>query len=86
VLLLDQVKVIVDLVGVQLGGQAVEVQGQPGQVVGIVVQSALAATGDGDFPAELLVKLAETCYLTAGSLDEGWLFFFIFNLIVKCES
>ena len=77
VLLLEQVEVIIDLVCVELGRQAVEVQGQLGQVAGIVGQGALAPAGDGDFLAELLVKLAESCYISTGSLDEGLLFFFI---------
>jgi hypothetical protein len=71
-LLAQQVEVVVDLVGIELGRQAVEVQGQCGQVAG-----ALAPAGDGDFLAELLVKLAESCYISTGSLDEGLLFFFI---------
>ena len=76
-LLPQQVDVIVNLVGVELGRQAVEVQGQLGQVAGIVGQGALAPAGDGDFLAELLVKLAESCYISTGSMDEGLLFFFI---------
>ena len=76
-LLPQQVDVIVNLVGVELGRQAVEVQGQLGQVAGIVGQGALAPAGDGDFLAELLVKLAESCYISTGSLDKGLLFFFI---------
>jgi hypothetical protein len=77
VFLAQQVEVIVDLVGVQLGRQAIEVQGQLGQVAGIIGKRALAPAGDGDFLAELLVKLAESCYISTGSLDEGVLFFFI---------
>ena len=76
-LLLYQVEVVVELVGVQLGGQAVKVQGHLGQVVAVVFERALAAAGDGDFFGELLVKLAESGYIRAGSLDKGWLFFFI---------
>jgi hypothetical protein len=67
----------VDLVGVQLGRQAVEVQSQLGQVAGIVGQGALAPAGDGDFLAELLVKFTESCYISTGSLEDGLLFFFI---------
>ena len=78
-LLLEQVEVIIDLVCVKLGRQAVEVQGQLGQVAGIVGKGALAPASDGDFLAELLVKLAESCYISTGSLDEGLLFFFIFS-------
>ena len=52
-------------------------QGQLGQVTGIVGKGALASVGNGDFLAELLVKLAESCYISTGSLDKGLLFFFI---------
>jgi hypothetical protein len=77
VLLSQQKEVIVDLVGIQLGGQAVEVQSQFGQVAGVVGKGALAPAGDGYFLAELFVKLAESCYISTSSLDEGLLFFFI---------
>jgi hypothetical protein len=77
VLLTQQVEVIVDLIGVEEGRQAVEVQGQLGQVAGIVGKGALAPAGDGDFLAELLVKFAESSYISTGSLDKGVLFFFI---------
>ena len=76
-LLPQQVDVIVNLVGVELGRQAVEVQGQLGQVAGVVGQSTLAPAGDGDFLAELFVKFTESCYISTGSLDKGLLFFFI---------
>ena len=75
--MLEQVEVIVDLVGVKLGRQAVEVQGQFGQVAGVVGKGTLASAGDGDFLAELIVKFAESCYISTGSLDKGLLFFFI---------
>ena len=52
-------------------------QGQLGQVAGVVGKRALAPAGDGDFLLDLLVKLAESCYISTGSLDEGLLFFFI---------
>jgi hypothetical protein len=84
VLLAQQVEVIVDLVGVELGRQAVEVQGQFGQVAGVVGKGALAPAGNGDFLAELLVKLAESCYISTGSLNKGLLFFFIL-ITVKYE-
>lgn len=77
-LLLEQVEVIVYLVCVELGRQAVEVQGQFGQVAGVVGKGTLASASDGDFLAELLVKLAESCYISTGSLNKGLLFFFIF--------
>ena len=77
VLLAQQVEIVVDQVGVELGRQAVEVQGQLGQVAGVVRQGALAPAGNGDFLAELLVKLAESCYISTGSLNKGLLFFFI---------
>jgi hypothetical protein len=63
------------LPGPHAGRQAVEVQGQLGQVAGIVGQGALAPAGDGDFLAELLVKFTESCYISTGSLEEGLLFF-----------
>ena len=69
-LLFDPVEVVVYLVGVQLGGQAVEVQGQLGQVVGVIGKRTLAAAGNGDFLVELLVKLLESGYLRTGSLDK----------------
>jgi hypothetical protein len=77
VLLPQQVKVIVDLVGIEPGRQAVEVQSQFSQVAGIVGKGALAPAGDGDFLAELFVKLSESSYISTGSLDKGLLFFFI---------
>ena len=86
VLLLEQVEVIVNLVCVELGRQAVEVQGQLSQVAGIVGKGALAPASDGDFLAELLVKLAESCYISSGSLDEGLLFFFIFILALNVNQ
>ena len=76
-LLPQQVDVIVNLVGVELGRQAVEVKGQFGQVAGVVGKGALASAGDGYFLAELLVKFLESCYISTGSLDKGLLFFFI---------
>ena len=84
--LLKQIKVIVDLVCVKLGRQTVEVQGQFGQVAGVVGKRALASAGDGDFLSELLVKLAESCYISTGSLDEGLLFFFIFILALNVNQ
>ena len=84
-LLAQQVEIIIDLVGVELGRQAVEVQGQLGQVAGVVGKGTLAPAGDGDFLAELLVKLAESCYISTGSLNKGLLFFFIL-ISVKYES
>jgi hypothetical protein len=86
VLLFEQVEVIVDLVSVELSRQAVEMQGQLGQVAGVVLQCALAPAGDGDFLLELLVKLAESCYISTGSLDEGLLFFFIFILALNVNQ
>ena len=70
VLLFNQIEVVVYLVRVQLGRQAVEVQGQFGQVVGVVGKRALAAAGQCDFLVELLVKLLESGYLSTGSLDK----------------
>jgi hypothetical protein len=78
VLLFYQVEVVVNLVGIKLGREAIKVQGQFGQVVAVVLERALAAAGDGDFLGELLVKFAESCYISTGSLDKGKLFFFIF--------
>jgi hypothetical protein len=46
------------------------VQGQLGQVVGVIVERALAAARQGDFLVELLVKLLESGYLRTGSLDK----------------
>ena len=69
-LLFNQIEVVVYLVGVQLGRQAVEVQGQFGQVVGVVGKRALAAAGQRDFLVELLVKLLESGYLRTSSLDK----------------
>jgi hypothetical protein len=69
-LLFNQIEVVVYLVTVQLGGQAVEVQGQFGQVVAVVGKCTLAATGQRDFLVELVVKLLESCYISTGSLDK----------------
>ena len=69
-LLFNQIEVVVYLVGVQLGRQAVEMQGQLGQVVGVIAKRALAAARNGDFLVELLVKLLESGYLRTGSLDK----------------
>jgi hypothetical protein len=75
VVLAQQVEVIVDLVGVELGGQEVEVQSQFGQVTAVVVKGALAPAGDGGFLAELFVKFTGSSYISTGSLEEGLLFF-----------
>jgi hypothetical protein len=69
-LLFYEVEVVVYLVRIQLGRQAVEVQGQLGQVVGVIVERALAAARQGDFLVELLVKLLESGYISTGSLDK----------------
>jgi hypothetical protein len=69
-LLFYEVEVVVYLVRIQLGRQAVEVQGQLGQVVGVIGKRALAAARQGDFLVELLVKLLESCYFSTGSLDK----------------
>ncbi|WP_222707314.1 hypothetical protein, partial [Pontibacter qinzhouensis] len=61
----------------ELRGEAIKVQGQFCQVVGIVPEGALASAGNGDFLKELLVKLMKTCYLGTSSLDKVKLFFFI---------
>ena len=45
-------------------------QGQLGQVVGVIGKRTLAAAGNGDFLVELLVKLLESGYLRTGSLDK----------------
>lgn len=70
------VEVVAYLVGVQGGRQAVEVQGQFGQVVAVVFQGAFTAARQGDFLVELLIKFAETCYISAGSVN-GVCFFFM---------
>jgi len=69
-LLFNPVEVVVYLVSIQLGRQAVEVQGQFGQVVGVVGKCTLAAAGQRDFLVELVVKLLESCYFSTGSLDK----------------
>ncbi len=69
-LLFNQVEVVVYLVRVQLSRQAVEVQGQFGQVVGVIGERTLAAAGQRDFLVELLVKLLESGYLRTGCLDK----------------
>jgi hypothetical protein len=52
------------------------VQGQFGQVVAIVFQGAFTTAGQGDFLVELLVKFAESRYISAGSVN-GVCFFFM---------
>ena len=46
---LDQMEVVVDPLGVDLGGQFVEMQCQLGQVPGVVGQGAFALAGDYNF-------------------------------------
>ena len=76
-LLLDQVEVVVDLVGIHFGGNLVEVDCQLGKMPGVVGERTRAFPGDGNFLAELLVKFTETCYIRTGCLDKVFFFFMI---------
>lgn len=76
-LLLDQVEVVVDLVGIYFGGYLVEVDCQLGKVSGVVGKCAGAFASDGNFLAELLVKFTETCYIRTGCFDKVFFFFMI---------
>jgi hypothetical protein len=77
--MLDQVEVIVDLVGIHFGGNLVKVDYQLGKVPGVVLQRARAFTREGNFLGELLVKFTETCYIrTCG-------FYKVFFFLLKKE-
>jgi hypothetical protein len=77
VLMFDQIEIIVDLLGIDISRQFVEMQGQLCQVVGIIAQGAFTSACHGDFLAELLVKFTETCYIRTGCFDKVCFFFMI---------
>lgn len=77
VLPFDQIEVIIDLLGIDLGRQFVEMQGQLCKVVGLIAQGAFTSAYHGDFLAELLVKFPKSCYIGTGLLDKVCFFFMI---------
>lgn len=71
----DQMQVIVDPFRVNFGGQFIEMDGQFGQVSGIVGKGAFAFACNDNFLFKLGEQFGKTCYIRTGSLDEVFLFF-----------
>lgn len=76
-ILFDQIEIIVDLLGVNLGRYLIKVNGKFCQVMRVIAQCALTSASNGDFLAELLVKFPESCYIRAGCFDKVCFFFMI---------
>ena len=75
-LLLNQLEVIVDLVGAYIRGHLPEMPGQFGQVAAVATKRAFALSGNYNFLLQLFVKWAKPFYLRTSLFDEI-LFFFI---------
>jgi hypothetical protein len=56
VLLLDQVEVVVDLVGVYFGGHLSEMKGQFGQVAAVAAKGAFALACNNNFLTKFFIK------------------------------
>ena len=70
VLLLKQIKIILYLVGLQFGGQAVEVQRYCRHVVRIVLKGFAASTQNGNVALEACQLFTKSCYFTAGTVEK----------------
>ncbi|WP_439489657.1 ATP-binding protein [Algoriphagus sp.] len=67
---LDSMQVIVDPFRVNFGGQFIEMDGQFGQMSGIVGEDAFAFADNNNFLFKLGKQFSKTCYIRTGSLDE----------------
>ena len=67
---LQQVEVILYLLGIEFGRQAIEMHGHGRNVARVAIEGACAAAQNADIALKTLQKLVETRHLLAGAVQE----------------
>lgn len=68
--LLKQVEIVFYLFGIQLGGQALKVQGHRRNMAAVIVKSAGCTAQDADVTLKAIKQIIKTFYLPAGPIQK----------------
>jgi hypothetical protein len=79
-------QVVIDLVRVYFGRQFIEVDGQFGQMSGVIGECACTLASNDNFLFKLGKQFGKTCYIGTGSLEEVRLFFFMIDIELKLNQ
>ena len=68
--LLEFVEVVFDLFGIQFRGQSFKMQGQGGNVTGIIVEGTFASAQDGNISLKALQEFGKTVNFARGTIQD----------------